>query len=102
MEATRNLFEKKELDPNRKASDEASLDIFRWFIVGEEGLPLKKIYRDHLLHEMCEDLKDDDSGDEPGEPEHRDSYTLAYMMFSHTSSDFSTPTRPSKSLPLDE
>jgi len=37
-------FKKKELDPDRGASEQASLDIFRWFVVGGEGVPPEKIY----------------------------------------------------------
>ncbi|OQE17584.1 hypothetical protein PENSTE_c020G08481 [Penicillium steckii] len=69
---TRLSFEEKELDPEREASEEASLDVFRWFIVGGEGLPPERIYHDDLLHEMCEQLKDDDYDDGPVEDEHRD------------------------------
>jgi len=43
-------FEKKELD--RTASQEASLDIFRWFFVNREGLPLEKVYRDDWVREI--------------------------------------------------
>lgn len=63
-------FEKKELDPDREASEEASLEIFRWSMVGGEGLPAEKIYRDDLLQEMWEQLEDD--ADEPVDAEHRD------------------------------
>lgn len=70
IKVTSQLFEEKELDPDREASEEASLDVFRWFIVGGEGLPPERIYHDDLLHEMWE--QDDDSGDEPGEDKHRD------------------------------
>lgn len=37
-------FEKKELD--RTASQEATLDIFRWFVVNGEGVSLEKVYHD--------------------------------------------------------
>lgn len=50
-------FEKKKLD--RTASQEASLDIFRWFVVNGEGEPLEKVYRDDWVREIWEE---DESG----------------------------------------
>ncbi|PLB55666.1 hypothetical protein P170DRAFT_506221 [Aspergillus steynii IBT 23096] len=55
-------FEKKELDPKRTASEEASVGIFLWFIVGGEGIPPEKIYQDDLLREVWEDVLGDGSG----------------------------------------
>lgn len=66
-----HAFEKRELDPDREASEEASVDIFRWFIVGGEGLPPEKIYQDDLLREMWE--QDDDGSEESGEVDHQES-----------------------------
>lgn len=54
-------FEKKDLD--RTASQEASLDIFRWFFVNGEGLPLEEVYRDDWVREIWEE---DESGEEDG------------------------------------
>lgn len=49
-------FEKKELD--RTASQEATLEIFRWFIVNGEDLPLEKAYRDDWVREIWEEESD--------------------------------------------
>lgn len=45
---------------DQEASGEASLDIFRWFIINGEGFPSEEIYKDEWL----ESLKDEDSDDE--------------------------------------
>ncbi|PIG84925.1 hypothetical protein AARAC_005605 [Aspergillus arachidicola] len=63
-------FEKKKLDPDRETSEEASLEVFRWFVFGGEGLPPEKIYHDGLFQETWE--QDDDSV-ELGEADHRHS-----------------------------
>lgn len=65
-------FKKKELDPNREASEEASVDIFFWFIIGGDGIPPEKIYHNGLLREVLEQ-NDDDNADEPLEADHQDS-----------------------------
>jgi hypothetical protein len=65
------VFEKKELDLYRQASEEACLDIFLWFFVGGEGLPPEKLYYDELLRDLREQL--DEGGDEPCDADHRDS-----------------------------
>lgn len=46
-------FEKSTLD--QIASWEASLDIFRWFSVGGEGLPLESVNQDDWLREIWEE-----------------------------------------------
>ncbi|KAJ5176559.1 uncharacterized protein N7482_002436 [Penicillium canariense] len=51
-------FERKELDPDREASEEASLEIFRWFVIGGEGIPPEKIFRDDLLQQSWDQLDD--------------------------------------------
>lgn len=63
-------FEKRELDPDREAFEEASVDIFRRYVVGGEGVPSEKIPQDDLLREMREQ-DDDDGGEEPCEVDHR-------------------------------
>lgn len=55
-------FEKKELD--RTASREASLDIFRWFFVNGEGLPLEKVYQDDWVREIWGEDESDVEADE--------------------------------------
>ncbi|KAJ5584590.1 uncharacterized protein N7459_004390 [Penicillium hispanicum] len=62
-------FEKKELDSEREASEEASIDIFHWFVVGGEGLPPEKIYYDDLLQEIWR--QEDDYGEELDEADER-------------------------------
>ncbi|KAB8272935.1 hypothetical protein BDV30DRAFT_239017 [Aspergillus minisclerotigenes] len=68
-------FDKKELDPNREASDEASLEVFRWFVFSGEGLPPEKIYHDDLFQEIWE--QDDDSV-KLGEADHRHSQEIVF------------------------
>lgn len=58
------------------ASQEASLDIFRWFFVNGEGLPLVNIYPDHWLYEVWEE---DESGGGADEADERDSQGLLKM-----------------------
>jgi hypothetical protein len=60
-------FEKTSLD--QMASREASLDIFRWFSVGGEGLPPESIYQDDWLREIWEE---DESGIGTDETDVRD------------------------------
>lgn len=64
-------IEKKELD--RMASQEASLDIFRWFFISGEGLPLENIYHDDCLREIWDE---DESGVEADEADERNSQEL--------------------------
>lgn len=64
-------FKKKELDPNRGASEEASVDIFFQFINGGEDVLPEKIYHEGLLREVLEQNEEDD--EEPVEAEHKDS-----------------------------
>ena len=62
-------FEEKELD--QRASLEASLEIFHWFIINGEGRPSENIYQDDWLapiwyDESAEELdEDDDNRDSP-------------------------------------
>lgn len=65
-------FKKKELDPNRQASEEASIDIFFWLIIGGDGIPPEKIYHNGLLCEVLEQ-NNDDNADEPLEADHQNS-----------------------------
>lgn len=55
-------FPKKDLD--QEASHEASLDIFRWFIINGEGVPSESIYQDDWLKDIWEE---DTSSDEEHE-----------------------------------
>lgn len=55
------MNEKKELD--QTASREASLDVFRWFVMNGEGLPRESIYQDDWLQE----IREEDDSDELNE-----------------------------------
>ncbi|KAB8224891.1 hypothetical protein BDV33DRAFT_199175 [Aspergillus novoparasiticus] len=68
-------LEKRELGTNREASEEASLEAFRWFVFGGEGLPPEKIYHDGLFQEIWE--QDDDSV-ELGDADHRHSQETVF------------------------
>lgn len=57
-------FPHKPLD--QEASEEASLDIFRWFIINGEGVPSEKIYKDEWL-KAVEDDEDSDEEDQAGD-----------------------------------
>lgn len=48
----------------------ASIDIFRWFVVGGEGLPPDKLFRDDLL---CGAWECDDDGEKLDKIDGRDS-----------------------------
>lgn len=57
-------FPHKPLD--QEASEEASLDIFRWFIINGEGVPSEKIHEDEWLKGL-EDDEDSDEEDQAGD-----------------------------------
>lgn len=65
-----HALEKKELG-DREASEEASLGIFQWFVVGAKGAPSEKIYHDGLLHEMW--VQEDGDSEEHLNTDHQDS-----------------------------
>ncbi|KAJ5253826.1 hypothetical protein N7524_011006 [Penicillium chrysogenum] len=60
-------FQKKELD--QMASREASLDIFRWFFINGEGVPLETIYEDDWLKEIWDEEESGEEADEAGDQE---------------------------------
>ena len=74
-----HLSKKKELDPDRWVSEEASIEIFRWFIFGGEGVPPEKIYHDELLSEMMwEQEQRDNANEELIETDNRDPQGLVF------------------------
>jgi len=70
IEGVSHSFQKRDLDPDREASELASMDIFRWFILGGEGVPSEKIYENDLLREIWE--QEDDGDEELDEADDRD------------------------------
>ncbi|PYI04795.1 hypothetical protein BO78DRAFT_449182 [Aspergillus sclerotiicarbonarius CBS 121057] len=55
-------FSHKPLDQN--ASEEASLDIFLWFIINGEGFPPGKFYKDEWLERIAEEMDTDEEDEE--------------------------------------
>lgn len=60
-------FKVKKLD--QRASLEASLDIFRWFIICGEGRPLEDIYQDYWLEPIWYENESDKEVDDRDSPE---------------------------------
>ncbi|OJZ89966.1 hypothetical protein ASPFODRAFT_58616 [Aspergillus luchuensis CBS 106.47] len=57
-----HVFPEKPLD--QEASEQASIDIFRWFIINGEGFPPGKFYKDEWIACLADDEDIDEKNDE--------------------------------------
>ncbi|KAI9035760.1 uncharacterized protein KD926_002910 [Aspergillus affinis] len=55
-------FAKRELGTHREASEQASMEMFRWFVLGSEGVPPEKIYQDEWFRGLWNDEAYSDEG----------------------------------------